>query len=101
MKSLFAIFISILFIEKTFATKSFPVTTLLNAKWNVTPACLEISEFLSDESPNLYWDYVNEVITLPVPLHELGKFIYSTLKAKTIYFLFLDQIPTQRCTNHQ
>lgn len=77
MKSLLAIILlSILFIiESAKATKSFPVTTLLNAKWNVTPVYLEISEFLYDESPNLYWDYVNGLNSLPVPLYELSKLI--------------------------
>lgn len=75
MKPLLAIILSILFIGSSKATKSFPVTTLLNAKWNVTPVYLEISEFLYDESPNLYWDYVNGLISLPVPLYELSKLI--------------------------
>lgn len=73
MKSFLVILCGILFTKATFATKSHPVTTLLNAKFFTTPVCLEVAEFLFDESPNLYWDYVNELNTLPLPLHELGK----------------------------
>lgn len=72
MKSLLVTLYFILFIGKIFATKSHPITTLLNAKWQTTPIYLEISEFLFDESPNLYWDYVNELNKLPVSLYELG-----------------------------
>lgn len=74
MKSLLVILYFILFIGEIFATKSYPITTLLNAKWQTTPIYLEISEFLYDDSPNLYWDYVNELKSLPVPLYELGEY---------------------------
>lgn len=72
------IFGCILFIVQTFASKSHPITTLLNAKWETTPICLEISEFLFDESPNLYWEYVNNLNKLSQPLYELGtkQFLY-------------------------
>lgn len=72
MKPLWRLLCCFLLIVQTFASKSHPITTLLNAKWHTTPICLEISEFLFDESPNLYWDYVNALNTLPTPLHELG-----------------------------
>ncbi|XP_053954514.1 UDP-glucose:glycoprotein glucosyltransferase [Anastrepha ludens] len=42
-------------------TQSYSVTTLINAKWQQTPLYLEIAEYLSDENPALFWDYVNEV----------------------------------------
>lgn len=54
-----------------FTSKSHPVTTLLNAKWHVTPVCLEIAEYLADESPNLFWDYVTELNNLKMPLHQI------------------------------
>lgn len=73
MKSLLSVICGFLFVTHSFASKSHPITTLLNAKWHATPICLEISEFLFDESPNLYWDYVNTLNTLPVPLYELGR----------------------------
>lgn len=72
MKSLWCIVCCFLFIVQSLASKSHPITTLLNAKWHTTPICLEISEFLFDESPNLYWDYVNALNMLPQPLYELG-----------------------------
>lgn len=57
-------------VSGVFTSKSHPVTTLLNAKWHVTPVCLEIAEYLSDESPNLYWDYVTQLNGLKTPLHQ-------------------------------
>lgn len=72
MKPLWSLLCCFLLIVQSFASKSHPITTLLNAKWHTTPICLEISEFLFDESPNLYWDYVNALNTLPTPLYELG-----------------------------
>lgn len=54
-----------------FTSKSHPVTTLLNAKWHVTPVCLEIAEYLADESPNLFWDYVTRLNNLKMPLHQI------------------------------
>lgn len=91
MKSILGILCCLLCIKTAIPTKSYPVTTLLNAKWHTTPVCLEIAEFLYDESPNLYWDYVNELNTLPVPLYELGKFNSSTrqIRAKKIKILIL------------
>lgn len=55
------------------ATKSHPITTLLNAKWKTTPVYLEIAEFLFDESPNFYWDYVKELVQLPISKYGAGK----------------------------
>lgn len=56
---------------EVFTSKSHPVTTLLNAKWHVTPVCLEIAEYLADESPNLFWDYVTELNSLKTPLYQI------------------------------
>lgn len=53
-------------------SKSHPVTTFLNAKWYRTPVCLEIAEYLFDENPNLYWDYVERLNELETPLHKIG-----------------------------
>lgn len=49
--------------------KSHPISTLINAKFSITPIQLEISEFLSDEK--LFWPYVDEFLNLKVPLYEL------------------------------
>ena len=61
-------------------TLSSKVTTFLNAKWYLTPVCLEIAEYLFDESPSLYWDYVEQLNSLKTPLYEIGKFFIRTLK---------------------
>lgn len=70
MRLLYSILFSIL-ITNAFASKSHPVTTLLNAKWHATPVRLEIAEYLFDESPNLFWDYVHELNTLKTPLYDI------------------------------
>lgn len=54
------------------ATQSHPVTTFLNAKWFRTPVCLEIAEYLFDENPSLYWDYVEQLHDLDTPLHSIA-----------------------------
>lgn len=54
------------------ASKSHPVTTFLNAKWFRSPVCLEIVEYLFDENPNLFWDYVEQLHQLEMPLHQMG-----------------------------
>lgn len=53
------------------ASKSHPITTLLNAKWTVTPVQLEIAEYLSDSSNQKYWIFVDELANLKEGLDEL------------------------------
>lgn len=64
------------------ASKSHPVTTLLNAKYNVTPVCLEVAEYLFDENPSLFWDYVENLNQLKTPLYEIGT-VDSAVTTKT------------------
>lgn len=56
--------------------KSKAVTTLLNAKWAVTPVILEIAEYMGEESSDYFWDFVNEINAINPPLCDLGKFYY-------------------------
>lgn len=87
------------------ATKSYPVTTLLNAKYNVTPVCLEIAEYLFDENPSLYWDYVENLNQLKTPLYEIGKLAFSSIGRATciisINRLIRLQIAIRRATNRR
>lgn len=53
------------------ASKSHPITTLINAKWSVTPVQLEIAEYLSDISNQKFWLYVDELANLKVSLENL------------------------------
>lgn len=46
------------------ASQSHPITTLINAKWSVTPVQLEIAEYLSDVSNQKFWLYVNELANI-------------------------------------
>lgn len=74
MKSLVAVACLLICVaHNSCATKSHPVTTLLNAKWKTTPIYLEVAEFLFDESPNFYWDYVKELVQLPISKYGAGK----------------------------
>lgn len=51
--------------------KSHPITTLINAKWSITPIQLEIAEYLSDTSNQKYWTFIDELANLKVSLYEL------------------------------
>ncbi|XP_005180667.1 UDP-glucose:glycoprotein glucosyltransferase [Musca domestica] len=53
---------------ETAKSKSYPITTLINAKWEQTPLHLEIAEYLADENPNLFWDFVKDAADLDTPL---------------------------------
>lgn len=54
------------------ASKSYPITTLINAKWEQTPLHLEIAEYLADENSNLYWDFLKDVTELETNLCSYG-----------------------------
>ncbi|XP_055694605.1 UDP-glucose:glycoprotein glucosyltransferase [Lutzomyia longipalpis] len=43
------------------ALQSHAITTFINAKWNVTPFALEVSEYLADENSNLFWTFVDAI----------------------------------------
>lgn len=64
---LFVLIISV--ITNVFA--SHPITTLINAKWTNTPFALEVGEYLSDENPSLFWDYVELINKLDPTLDTL------------------------------
>ncbi|KAK9738964.1 Thioredoxin-like domain [Popillia japonica] len=51
--------------------KSKSVTTLLEAKWEVTPVVLEVAEYLADENIDYYWSFIDSVCNLNPPLVEL------------------------------
>lgn len=53
------------------ASKSHPITTFIDAKWNVTPVALEAAEFLADENPMFYWRFIDELNNLPRKLNRL------------------------------
>lgn len=55
---------------RTKKTKS--VTTLLDAKWEVTPLILEIAEYLADENINYFWSYIDQITALTTAPVEIG-----------------------------
>lgn len=75
----YTVFLSILCILLSFALnaktkKSKAITTLLDAKWDVTPLVLETAEYLADENVDFYWSFIDSISNLSPPLEELGKF---------------------------
>jgi hypothetical protein len=54
--------------------KAKSVTTLIEAKWEVTPLVLEITEYLRDENEDFLWEFVDHVSALHPPLADLGKY---------------------------
>ncbi|XP_017037639.1 UDP-glucose:glycoprotein glucosyltransferase [Drosophila kikkawai] len=52
------------------SSQSYPITTLINAKWTQTPLYLEVAEYLADEQAGLFWDYVQGVTKLDTALNE-------------------------------
>lgn len=76
-------------------TKSYPITTLINAKWEQTPLYLEIAEYLADENPALYWDFLKVIVELDTPLSQNDKSSkqYITALKAASNFLGSSQIP--------
>jgi hypothetical protein len=62
-------FLFILNVKFSSSTKSHPITTIINAKYSITPIQLEISEYLSDE--NHFWEYLDDFLNYKVPINEL------------------------------
>lgn len=52
--------------------KSKGVTTFISAKWEATPIVLELAEYLSAESSDLFWSYFDGIISLKSSLESLG-----------------------------
>ncbi|CAH1979814.1 unnamed protein product [Acanthoscelides obtectus] len=86
MKLLGSILIA-LFLLKTMCNvdakkkKTKSVTTLLEAKWGATPLVLETAEYLADENPNFFWDFVSSISSLNPPLKTIDndKSQYETI----------------------
>lgn len=47
------------------------VTTLIDAKWEVTPIVLEVAEYIGDESIDDYWSFIDDISNLKPDLVEL------------------------------
>lgn len=55
--------------------KAKSVTTVIDAKWEVTSLSLEMSEYLWDENPTVFWKYVDAISNLQPPLIEGSMFL--------------------------
>lgn len=67
---LFIVFTLILIVNTKKKSKS--VTTLLEAKWERTPLVLEVAEYLAEENPQYFWDYVDSVSAMEPSLNTIG-----------------------------
>lgn len=61
---------------KSYDKRSKSVTTFVSAKWEVTPVVLELAEYLSGESADLFWSFVDGINSLKSSLDSLGESIY-------------------------
>ncbi|KAI5693935.1 hypothetical protein M8J75_008163 [Diaphorina citri] len=52
--------------------KSKSVSTIIDAKWHLTPIALEISEYLAEDDPSLFWRYVDYINALQPALIDSG-----------------------------
>lgn len=59
--------------------KSKGVTTFVSAKWEVTPIVLELAEYLSGESLDLFWSFFDEINSLKTNLDSLGTLVIHKL----------------------
>lgn len=58
--------------------KSKGVTTFVSAKWEATPLVLELAEYMSGESADLFWSYFDGIISLKSSLSGLGKQTFNS-----------------------
>lgn len=71
IKRILTILILALSLSLSNSTKSHPISTLINAKFSITPVQLEISEYLSDLSNQKYWLFIDELASLPTNIDDL------------------------------
>lgn len=74
--------------QEVTSSKSFPITTLINAKWEQTPLHLEIAEYLADENANLYWDFLKDITELETTLSSYGKLLKLIKLEKSMYLRY-------------
>ncbi|KAK5645916.1 hypothetical protein RI129_004380 [Pyrocoelia pectoralis] len=71
-KSVFSLVVCLLLISSVSSkSKSKSVTTLLDAKWKVTPLVLEVAEYLGDENVDTYWNFIDSICSLNTPLESI------------------------------
>lgn len=61
---------------KRYDKKAKSVTTIVSAKWEATPVVLELAEYLSGESSDLFWSFVDGINSLKTSLDSLGKILF-------------------------
>lgn len=79
-KRIFAAVILLLNLSVSYSAKSHPISTLINAKFSITPLQLEVAEYLSDLSNQRFWTYIDELTKLNPGIDELENdfFKYKT-----------------------
>lgn len=51
--------------------KSKSVTTLIDAKWEITPIVLEVAEYLADENVAYMWEFIDSICGMDSPLSDI------------------------------
>jgi len=66
--------LAVLFTSPSICKKPRAVTTLINARWNVSPLVFEVAEFLADEQADYLWAFVEAINNIePKSLEHFGK----------------------------
>lgn len=65
--------------------KSKGVNTFVSAKWEATPIVLELAEYLSAESTDLFWSFFDGINSLKSSLDSLGKTKFVCLLLFDLY----------------
>lgn len=71
IKRIFTVVILVLSLSLANSSKSHAISTLINAKFSITPVQLEVSEYLSDLSNQKFWLFIDQLTQLPKDLDEL------------------------------
>lgn len=74
IKRIVSVVILALSISIANSTKSHPISTLINAKFSITPVQLEISEYLSDLSNQKFWLFVDELRNIDELENDLARY---------------------------
>lgn len=72
------LFLSNCFTYSSSQSTSKPVITYLNAKWPLTSFMLETCEYLAEESPLLFWAFIDEINKNDLQSYEKSKYNFFT-----------------------
>lgn len=92
LRPIFLVITLIVTSVSTAKQKAKTVTTLIEAKWEVTPVVLEIAEYIGDESINDYWSFIDDISNLKPDLIELSSDKQQYEKALEVINFYFEQL---------